>query len=118
MFEFPPSAPRPESLTKDVVQHLSKEIETITNNMMAFRTRIGFGLLVGPFLLLGSLIVAAKGQPIATNLKWYGWPALLVVIVCYLGIAYIASKLKRKHGNSATSGESLLENYVRLRRWR
>lgn len=94
MYEFPPSAPPPESLTKDVVQHLSKEIETTTNNMMAFRTRIGFGLLVGPFLLLGSLIVAAKGQPMATNLKWYAWPALLVVIVCYLGIAYIASKIE------------------------
>jgi hypothetical protein len=52
----PPTPPSPlEALTKDVIQHLSKEIETTTNSMMAFRTRIGFGLLVGPFLLLGSL---------------------------------------------------------------
>jgi hypothetical protein len=93
MCEFPPSAPPPESLTKDLVQHLSKEIETTTHNIMVFRTRIGFGLLVGPFLLLGSLIVGAKGQPVTTNLK-SAWPALVVIIVCYLSIAYIASEIE------------------------
>ncbi len=93
MFEFPPSVP-PESLTRDVVQHLSKEIETTTNGMMTFRTRIGFGLLVGPFLLLGSLIVGAKGQPVAIHLRWYGWLALPIVVLCYLGIAYIASEIE------------------------
>ncbi len=92
MFEFPSS--QPESLTKDVVQHLSKEIEITTNNIMVFRTRIGFGLLVGPFLLLGSLIVGAKGQPVATHLRWYGWLALPIVIFCYLVIAYIASEIE------------------------
>jgi hypothetical protein len=91
---MPPIDPPPESLTKDLLQHLSKEIETTSNNMMVFRTRIGFGLLVGPFLLLGSLIVGAKGQPVATHLRWYAVPAIVVVFGCYLVIAYIASEIE------------------------
>ncbi len=87
--------PPPEDLTEKIVAHLSKEIETTSNNMMVFRTRIGFGLLVGPFLLLGSLVVGAKGQPISFNLRWYEWlPALVVILFCYLGIAYIASQIE------------------------
>jgi len=92
---MPPSdAPEPETLTKDLVQHLSKEIETTSNNIMAFRTRIGFSLCIGPFLLLGSLIVGAKGQSVASNFRWYGWPALAVVVICYVGIAYITSEIE------------------------
>lgn len=86
--------PASENLTKEVLLHLSKEIETASNNMMAFRTRIGFGLLVGPFLLLGSLLVGAKGQPITFNLAWYGKLAFPVMIICYLGIAYIGSEIE------------------------
>lgn len=94
MYEFPPSTPPPENLTKDVIQHLSKEIETTNNNMMAFRTRIGFGMFVGPFVLLGSFIVAAKGQPVSFTLTSRGKVALVVDVVCFLGIAYIASQIE------------------------
>lgn len=92
---MPPIDPRrPETFTKDLVQHLSKEIETTTNNMMAFRTRIGFSLCIGPFLLLGSLIVGTKGQPV-TRLNWYYIaPALVGIVICYLGIAYITSQIE------------------------
>ena len=84
----------PENLTKEVMLCLSKEMETATNNMMVFRTRIGFGLLVGPFLLLGSFVVGAKGQPISFNLRWYGWVALVIVAICFLGIAVIAARIE------------------------
>jgi hypothetical protein len=83
-----------EILTKELMLCLSKEIETTATIMMAFRTKVGFGMFVGPFLLLGSFIVGAKGQPVSFNLNWYGWAALGVDIICFLGIAYIASQIE------------------------
>jgi hypothetical protein len=98
MYEIPPSATPPEDLTKDVIQHLSKEIETTTNNMMAFRTRIGFGMFIGPFLLLSSFIVAVKGQHVSFTLsRWKVGVLVLAVVVdviCFVGIAYIASRIE------------------------
>lgn len=88
------SEPLSERLTKEIVLHLSKEIETASNNMMTFRTRIGFGLLVGPFVLLGSLVVGAKGQRISFNLNGYGWLGVIGMLFCYLGIGYIASRIE------------------------
>jgi hypothetical protein len=83
-----------ESLTKELILYLSKEIETTMTVMMAFRTRVGFGMFIGPFLLLGSFIVGAKGQPVSFNLTWSGGVALLVDAVCFLGIAYIAARIE------------------------
>jgi len=83
-----------EILAKELMLCLSKEIETTITNMMAFRTKVGFGMFVGPFLLLGSFIVAAKGQPVSFNFNRYVLGALVVDVVCFLGIAYIASQIE------------------------
>lgn len=93
-----PPAP-PETLTDDLIQYLSKEIETTSHNIMEFRTKIGFALLVGPFLLLGSLVVSAKGQPIVFNLKGWGWLAVAVIAVCYFGIAFVGSEIEAGAAN-------------------
>jgi hypothetical protein len=34
-----------------VIEHLTKEIEVTGNSMAAFRTRVNFTLIIGPFLL-------------------------------------------------------------------
>lgn len=96
--------PQNESLAKELLLCLSKEIETTSNNIMLFRTRIGFGLLVGPFLLLGSLIVGAKGQPVSFNLGKLGWTALGVDIICFVGIAYIASEIETQALEQCNAG--------------
>ena len=83
-----------EILAKELMLCLSKEIETTTTNMMAFRTKVGFGMFVGPFLLLGSFIVGAKGQPVSFNLNRFVLGALVVDVVCFLGIAYIAAQIE------------------------
>jgi hypothetical protein len=70
-------------LEDKLIEHLSKEIETQTDNLMTFRTRVSFAALIGPFFLLGSLLVAAKRIPKARN----GWPiagGLLLMILSYL----------------------------------
>src|SRR5438270_13292631 len=96
---MPPLEPPPENLTKELVQYLSKEIETTSHNIIAFRTKIGFALLVGPFLLLGSLVVSAKGQPIAFNLGRLGWFAVVLIALCYFGIAFVGSEIESGAAN-------------------
>ncbi len=43
------------------IEHITKEIETTINNIYTFRIRSAFTVWIGPFLLLGSVIVAKNG---------------------------------------------------------
>jgi hypothetical protein len=45
-----------------LIEYLSKEIETQTNNLMTFRERINFAVFIGPFVLLGATLYG-KGIP-------------------------------------------------------
>lgn len=45
-----------------LIDYLSKEIETQTNNLMTFRERINFAVFIGPFVLLGATLYG-KGIP-------------------------------------------------------
>jgi len=49
-----------------LIDYLSKEIETQTNNLMAFRERINFAVFIGPFVLLGATLYG-KGIP---HVRW------------------------------------------------
>ncbi len=68
-----------------LIDYLSKEIETHTNNLMTFRARINFAVFIGPFVLLGSLLIAAKGVPRGITID--GW----TVAACIgLALSYVA----------------------------
>jgi hypothetical protein len=77
-----------------LIEHLSKEIETQTDNLMTFRTRVSFAALIGPFFLLGSLLVAAKRIPKASN-GWLITGGLLLMILSYLTLGWAASSIER-----------------------
>jgi hypothetical protein len=81
-------------LTKEIVAYLSKEIETTSNSMMVFRSRISFAVLVGPFLILGTLVYAAKGLALSRNLGTGGWIAAVIVCVCYLALAFVSGRIE------------------------
>ena len=67
-----------------LIDYLSKEIETHTNNRMTFRARINLAVFLGPFVLLGSFLAGAKGVPRGIAID--GW----TVAACVgLGISYI-----------------------------
>ena len=67
-----------------LIDYLSKEIETHTNNRMTFRARINLAVFLGPFVLLGSFLAGAKGVPRGITID--GW----TVAACVgLGISYI-----------------------------
>jgi hypothetical protein len=83
-----------ESLAKEIIEYLSKEIETVTNGMMVFRSKISFAVLVGPFLILGTLVYAAKGLRIATEFGTAGWIAIGIVFFCYLALAFLSGRIE------------------------
>lgn len=60
--------PLPQAVRHEdkLIEYLSKEIETQTNNLMAFRERINFAVFIGPFVLLGATLYG-KGLP---NVSW------------------------------------------------
>lgn len=82
-------------LAKEVVLSLSKEIETASNNMMVFRTKIAFALLIGPFLLLGPFLVNARGSSI--SFKWDRLGLLATVFYCisFIGIAFVCAGIEK-----------------------
>jgi hypothetical protein len=77
-----------------LIDYLSKEIETQSNNLMAFRERINFAVFIGPFVLLGATLYG-KGLP---HVNWGGvtrkaWIGLVLsslgVILSYLTLGSV-----------------------------
>lgn len=77
-----------------LIEYLSKEIETHTNNLMTFRARINMAIFVGPFVLLGSLLIAAKGVP--RNISINAWTVLsgVGITISYLTIGVVCAKIE------------------------
>ena len=61
---------------KELIEYLSKEIETHTTTMSAFRLRIAFTLFVGPYIALGTYLVAKNGALVC----FFGFCAGLTII--------------------------------------
>jgi len=83
-----------KEFAKEIISYLSKEIETVNNGMMVFRSKISFAVLVGPFVILGALLYATKGLPISTSLGAGGWTAIGFVCVCYLALAFLSGLIE------------------------
>jgi hypothetical protein len=86
---------------KKLIEYLSKEIETQTNNLMTFRERINFAVFVGPFVLLGATLYGGKGIPRIhwAELSVTGRGGLLLsftgVILSYLTMGIACSYIER-----------------------
>jgi hypothetical protein len=84
------------SLRTELIKHLSAEITTEVGFLNTLRSRMAFSVLVGPFLILGSLVVAVP----KINLIWpHGrrmpWIGLCLTALCYLGLGLYGSELDR-----------------------
>src|SRR2546428_8205040 len=67
-----------------LIDYLSKEIETQTNSLMAFRERVNFAVFIGPFVLLGATLYG-KGIP---RINWSGVTraAWIGLVLSFLGV--------------------------------
>lgn len=84
-----------KSCPDSLIEHFSGEIKTLTSSIMTFRIRIAFTVFIGPYLLLGSIIVGTKGNfTLNTNSMWV-WFAIAVASTVFLGLG-VASALIEK----------------------
>jgi len=71
--------------SEDRIAQLGKEIETVMNNLMTFRTRIGFTAMTGPFIIVGSVLIATGGKIQMPDLKEPElWIAAALCLITYV----------------------------------
>lgn len=81
---------------QNTLDHISKEIETTLNNTYLFRTRSAFTVWVGPFILLGAVIVAGKSKiSLAQDLGGWFWGAVILSFLSYLALGFIAGLIEK-----------------------
>jgi len=84
-------------LDKDkLIDHLSTEIATHTTNMMTFRAKINFAVFVGPFVLLGSLMISAKGVPRSIAFDKRTTVAAILLLMSYILMACTCAAIERQ----------------------
>jgi hypothetical protein len=81
-----------------LIEHLSSEITTQATYLATFRSRIAFTVLIGPFVLLGSFIVANHGSSTKSDFNNHTVVALIVAFSCYVGLGIYGGCLD-KHAN-------------------
>jgi hypothetical protein len=94
-----PPAPDPgstEGMHPDVrvavIEEIGKEIQSGADIIQSQRTRSAFTIWVGPYIVLGSILVAIKGGLTVDDkyLHYLGWAAVL-----YIGVGVCASLIER-----------------------
>lgn len=80
-------------VNKELIQHLSKEIEAHTTYLTTFRSRIAFSVLVGPFVVMGAVIVGAKGTIAAIHFDWWVAIGTAVAVLSYILLGFFGSQL-------------------------
>jgi hypothetical protein len=86
-----------QTLSKEVIEYLSKEIETTTTNMMVYRSKIAFAVFLGPFLLLLAIVANTKGLSISLNLGWLATFAISIVwCFCFLTLAFMNARIEQQ----------------------
>src|SRR5437879_4842954 len=83
-----------KDLSKEVIEYLSKEIETTTTNMMVYRTKIAFVFFLGPFIILTAAVT--KGVTFSLRLDWIAIAAIFVNLICFLTLAYMNARVERQ----------------------
>ncbi|GEM_PF-2613934 len=69
---------------KELIEHLSREIQSYTKAMMDFRSRINFTLYVGPFVLMGSYLIATRDSSFCIV-----WDTFTIFWSIFLGIIWL-----------------------------
>lgn len=88
------SDPESDSLRIAVISHLSKEIEAHITTVIKWRTSSAFTTLIGPFFLLGAVIVSDKIT--ISPFKWGDYNLQIVVLSgCYLALGSVAALIER-----------------------
>ncbi len=77
------------------IEHLSRDIAMHTNYLMMFRSRMAFAILIGPFVLLGSFLIATKGTIPKNHIGVDAIVAIVTACICYLTLGIYGARLDR-----------------------
>lgn len=79
-----------------LLEHLGNEITNHTAYLLMFRSRIAFTILIGPFLVMGSFLIATKGVIEVNELNRISIVvAGAIACLCYLGLGWYGSLLDK-----------------------
>lgn len=81
---------------KELIEHLSCEITTHATNSMTFRSRLAFTVLIGPFVVMGSFLVATDGRVNSDAIEAIDARAVLAALgacVTYFGLGYYGARI-------------------------
>jgi hypothetical protein len=76
------------------IKHLSGEVNTHTKMIFDWRARGAFYWLVGPFVVISSLVIVTKQVPTLHGLDWQGKVAAVFAGLCFLGMAYLGGRME------------------------
>lgn len=97
------------SESKEIVSYLSNEITSATTAIMQFRNRISFTVFVGPFILLGSVIIAAgKVKLEFKEVGWVWWLWALGAAAGFVYLGWIAGGIEQHAWNQVKKWRELL----------
>lgn len=82
---------RPDKL----IDHLSREIETHTKALMEFRTKINFTLFIGPFIVLGSYLVATKDFHIVFYYDVFSLLPAILLSISWIALGVAAARVEK-----------------------
>jgi len=74
-----------QELRQELIKHLSSEIATEMRYLATLRTRVVFTVLTGPFIIIGSLLVAYKG-PLTLTTSHRTTVAVWSALLAYFGL--------------------------------
>lgn len=87
--------PRPGGdYEKELIDHLSKEIVCQSELMMTFRTRVSFVIWLGPFIVVGALLVATKEVPSTFDPGALGWACLGGAAALYFALGVVLQRIE------------------------
>ena len=96
---------------EQLIEYLSKEIETQSNHLMTFRSRISFVVVAGPFIVTSSVLFATRGDFTITT-DPFSKPGILVasvlVVISYMGMGYLCHQIDYGFQKQCNKWRSLL----------
>jgi len=91
--------------SKEMIEYLSKEIETKSNALVKFRHRINLPVFFGPFIVLGAYLITIKGDLKVLGKSLFSFPTILYLAIiagCFLFLGYQSMRVENigwKHCN-------------------
>jgi hypothetical protein len=89
--------PEDDPIRIELIKHISAEILAREAFLDTLRSRMGFTVLIGPFFIVGSMLIAMKpNTTIAPPTEMWPWGALVIAVSCYILLGEYGSRIDRQ----------------------